>query len=71
MFAAHCPTSGRRVLLGLGHITAIRNTDDGIRVEYRCTCGGQGSYLTGRRPAAIQPAAAEVATATTTAAVAA
>ena len=52
MFTAHCPSHGGRVLLGVGHITAIRNGPDGILVEYRCPCGSRGSYLTGRRPAA-------------------
>jgi len=61
MFSAHCPSHGRRVLLGPGHITAIRNGPDGIVVEFRCSCGGRGSYLTGRRSAA--PAAADVAAA--------
>ncbi len=51
MFSAHCSSHGRRVLLGPDHITAIRNGPDGIRIEWRCPCGGRGSSLTGRRAA--------------------
>ncbi len=48
MFSDHCPTHRRRVLLGPDHITAIRNGPHGIRVDWRCPCGGRGSFTTGR-----------------------
>jgi hypothetical protein len=49
MFSAHCPCHGRRVLLGFDHITAIRNGPDGIHLDWRCSCGGRGTLVTGRR----------------------
>jgi hypothetical protein len=52
MFSAHCPCHGRRVLLGFDHITAIRNAPDGIHLDWRCSCGGRGTVVTGRRRAA-------------------
>jgi len=51
MFSDNCPTHGRRVLLGPDDITAVHNGPDGVRVHWRCPCGGRGSYLTGRRRA--------------------
>ena len=49
MFSDHCPRHGRRVLLGPDDITAVRNDPEGVHVEWRCPCGGRGSYRTGRR----------------------
>lgn len=49
MFSDHCPRHRRRVLLGPDDIIAVRNDEDGVHVEWRCPCGGRGSYLTGRR----------------------
>lgn len=49
MFSDHCPKHGRRVLLGPDHIVAIRNLPEGVHVDWRCPCGGRGTYLTGRR----------------------
>lgn len=49
MLAVHCPRHGRQVLLGLGQICRIVNTDGGIEVHYRCTCGHEGLWLTGAK----------------------
>jgi hypothetical protein len=50
MFSDHCPVHGRRVLLGPGNVTAVRNGPDGIRLDWRCPCGGRGTYAARRRP---------------------
>lgn len=49
MFAVHCPAHGTRVLIWSSGVEAVRNTDDGIEVDYRCTCGHRGTWRTGRR----------------------
>lgn len=49
MFSDHCPRHGRRVLLGPNDITAVRNGADGVRIDWRCPCGGRGTYTGGRR----------------------
>jgi hypothetical protein len=49
MFSDHCPRHGRRVLLGPEAITAVRQGPDGVRLEWRCPCGGRGSYAPARR----------------------
>ena len=51
MFTAHCPTHGTEVLLFARNITGLVNTADGIVVSWRCTCGTEGTLLTGRRRA--------------------
>jgi hypothetical protein len=51
MFSDHCPLHGRRVLLGPDDITSVRYGPDGVRVDWRCPCGGRGSLATGRRRA--------------------
>ncbi|CAA9229188.1 MAG: hypothetical protein AVDCRST_MAG76-1133 [uncultured Acidimicrobiales bacterium] len=51
VFSAYCPGHGRRVLLGPHDIVAIHNTTKGVHAYWRCPCGGQGSFLTGRRAA--------------------
>ena len=48
MFAIDCPSHGTKVLLGLGDIDSIDNTSRGIEVHYTCTCGHQGTWVTGR-----------------------
>ena len=49
MFSDHCPRHGRRVLLGPGDITAVRNEPGGVRLDWRCPCGGRGTYAARRR----------------------
>jgi hypothetical protein len=47
MFPIHCDAHGREVLLPYGRIR-LENTDAGIAVHYRCTCGHEGVELLGR-----------------------
>lgn len=49
MFAVHCPQHGARVLIFSSGIDRIRNTETGIEVDYRCTCGHRGTWRTGAR----------------------
>ena len=48
MFAVHCPSHGSRVLIFSSGVERVRNTERGIEVDYRCTCGQRGTWLTGR-----------------------
>lgn len=48
MFAIDCPQHGSKVLIFMSGVKAIRNTDEGIEVDYRCTCGHRGTWRTGR-----------------------
>jgi hypothetical protein len=48
MFEVFCPSHQTRVLLGTGRIRAVRNTSDGVIVEWECWCGHQGRSLDGR-----------------------
>ena len=48
MFDVYCPEHGSRILLFAGDIEMIRNTEKGVEVHYRCTCGYRGVWLTGR-----------------------
>jgi hypothetical protein len=48
MFEVFCPSHEARVLLGTGRIEAIRNTPDGVVVEWRCWCDHRGRSLGGR-----------------------
>ncbi len=48
MFDVFCEHHHSRVLLGTSRIREIRNTADGIDVSFRCYCGGEGVWRTGR-----------------------
>lgn len=48
MFDVYCPEHGSRILLFANDIEEIRNTENGVEVHYRCPCGYQGVWLTGR-----------------------
>lgn len=48
MFAVHCPSHGSRVLIFNSGVERVRNTERGIEVDYRCSCGQRGTWLTGR-----------------------
>jgi hypothetical protein len=52
MFAVNCPTCGGTRLVTNSQITAIQNTGKGIRVHFRCVCGLDGIWITGRHAAA-------------------
>lgn len=49
MFTVHCDCVDGEMLLSESRITGIANTDDGIIVAFRCWCGRDGTFLTGRR----------------------
>ena len=49
MFDIFCPTHGTRVLLGSRSIERIENTDHGIRLHWRCSCGTRGILRFGAR----------------------
>lgn len=51
MFDAYCPACRTRRLVFAGQIRGIRNGEAGIRVAYRCWCGADGTWTTGRRSA--------------------
>ena len=42
MFDVHCPRHGKRGLLFALDIQNIRNTREGIQVNYHCFCGYEG-----------------------------
>lgn len=48
MFDVYCPGHGCRILLFPSDIVKIRNTREGIEVNYRCFCGYEGVWHTGR-----------------------
>lgn len=48
MFAPYCPNHGHRVLLFVEDIVAVDATPLGIEVTYRCWCGYEGVWLSGR-----------------------
>lgn len=48
MFDVYCPGHGSRVLMFPSDIEAIRNTREGIEVIYRCFCGYEGVWHSGR-----------------------
>jgi hypothetical protein len=49
MFTVHCDCVDGEMLLSESRITGVANTDDGIIVAFRCWCGRDGTFLTGRR----------------------
>ena len=49
MFDVYCLGHGSRVLLFTRDIENVRNTSEGIEVHFRCFCGYQGVWRTGRR----------------------
>ena len=48
VFDIHCTACARRWLVTAGQVTGIVNDDAGIHVHYRCRCGADGVWLTGR-----------------------
>ncbi len=48
MFSVHCPRHGAEVLIGTRAITGIDNRRSGMIVRWRCTCGHEGAFITGR-----------------------
>lgn len=48
MIAVYCDQMNKRVLLGLGSVTAMAGDDGRLTVSYQCICGRRGQMLTGR-----------------------
>lgn len=48
VFTIDCPRHGATTLIWPSSIDGIRNTRRGIEVQYHCTCGHRGVYVTGR-----------------------
>jgi hypothetical protein len=48
MFDATCQRHRHRVLLSNRRILSIANDDAGILVRFRCWCGEEGEFRTGR-----------------------
>jgi hypothetical protein len=48
MFANHCTECRRRELIFPSQVTAVVNTDAGIRVDFTCWCGAPQTLVTGR-----------------------
>ena len=61
MFTVHCARHESRVLIFSSGVERIRNTDQGIEVDYRCTCGQRGTWRTGRAAGTRRTAADAVA----------
>lgn len=57
MFSVHCEGHGSRVILTNRRITALVNTDHGIELHWRCSCGTEGVEVMGRL---AQPRVAEI-----------
>jgi hypothetical protein len=49
VFLAQCDNLDRQVLIWPSDVLGIENTDHGMVVRYRCTCGGMAEMLTGAR----------------------
>jgi hypothetical protein len=47
MFSVYCEGHASRVILSNRQITQLVNTDHGIELHWRCSCGTEGSELTG------------------------
>jgi hypothetical protein len=48
MISVHCAGHGGRVLLSERAITQLVNTNHGIELHWRCTCGTEGVDVLGR-----------------------
>ena len=45
MFDVICPTDSARVLIWSSQVTAARNADHGIELDFRCHCGARATAL--------------------------
>jgi hypothetical protein len=57
MFVVDCHIHGTRVLLDWSRIEAMRDSDEGPVLDWRCWCGALGSLIAGARsePRAVDP----------------
>jgi hypothetical protein len=51
MFAVHCPIIDAPTLIWPSSLRSVRETDRGLVVTFRCACGEEATYLSGRRVA--------------------
>lgn len=49
MFSISCPTHGSNVLVGIGRIRSLTNTEAGVLLDIECYCGTHVAVGTGRR----------------------
>jgi hypothetical protein len=47
-FAIQCPMEQARVLIFGSQVHQLRNTHAGIEVHFRCVCGNDAVFVTGR-----------------------
>lgn len=59
MFDVNCPACERRQLVFASQVRGITNDERGIHVAYRCWCGAESTWTTGRRGAAAPAPARE------------
>ena len=55
MFAVFCDGHGAEVLLSDSSILSIENRPDGVFVQWRCTCGREGTWRTRGEEAVCTP----------------
>ena len=48
LFAVFCPSHETKVLMTEYNVTDVHNSPSGIEVHYRCSCGHEGVWETGR-----------------------
>jgi hypothetical protein len=48
VFSVDCPRHGRRVLVSNRRILSVNEDATGLVVRYRCWCGDEGEFRTGR-----------------------
>ena len=48
MMAVHCPVHEGTVLIWPSQLLGIHNSEHGIELTYRCHCGAQAIWHTGR-----------------------
>ncbi len=47
MFSTYCPSHGGVVLMSTRNIEELVNTESGIALRYRCSCGYHGTWHAG------------------------
>jgi hypothetical protein len=55
MFDNNCQVCAKRVLIFPSQVTALANTDSGIRVTFTCWCGTEQTHVTGNGARAKRP----------------
>jgi len=57
VFDAYYPACQSRKLVFASQVRGIVNDEDGIHVVYRCWCGADSAWTTGRKARELAPAA--------------